>query len=297
MRPTNRRYFRAHGHGNDYLVVDAGFGLPMTAARARRICDRNRGVGSDGVLVESEGKGADVGLRIFNPDGSEAEKSGNGLRIFAAWCFSRGGFDPARTLAIDTLGGRATARLLETRAECVMLSVSMGHVRYAMRDLPMLDVDGRASDARWIRRALRVGDRDVEATCLSVGNPHAVLLGASCDEATLHALGPLVERHAQFPNRTNVQLCEVLDRRRVRALVWERGAGPTLASGSSACAVVAACAESGRVDVDADVEVVMPGGSLLVRVGRDGALEQTGPVEAIADGEIAEELWRALSDA
>jgi diaminopimelate epimerase len=296
MRASNRRYFRAHGHGNDYLVVDAGFGLPMTAGRARRLCDRNRGIGSDGVLVETAIDG-DIGLRIFNPDGSEAEKSGNGLRIFAAWCFSRGGFDPARPLTIDTLGGRTSARLIEIRADSMVLSVSMGRVSYLMRDLPMLDVDGRVAppDARWVRRALTMGAQVVEATCLSVGNPHAVLLGAPCDEATLHSLGPMAERHTQFPKRTNVQLCEVTDRRRVRALVWERGAGPTLASGSSACAVVAACVENGSVDVDSDVEVVMPGGSLTVRVGRDGTLEQAGPVEPIADGEIADELWRALS--
>jgi diaminopimelate epimerase len=295
----SRRYYRAHGLGNDYLVVGPKFGLTMTAARARLLCDRHRGVGSDGVLVAGAAQGADLAVRIFNPDGSEAEKSGNGVRIFAAWAWARGGCGADRPLAIDTLGGRVFARCGPRASDHVLITVSMGKVSFRMRDLPMLASDGSAppDDATWIGRPLAVGERSIATTCLSVGNPHAVLLGAPCDETNLAELGPLVERHAQFPRRVNVQLCQPLDRRRVRALVWERGAGPTLASGSSACAVAAACAEAGHVVRDAVVEVQMPGGSLIVRVGADGAVEQTGPVAEIADGIIAKDLWRALSAA
>lgn len=296
-----RSYFRAHGLGNDYLVVDeASFGLPMSAARATLLCDRHRGVGSDGVLVAVPAKqrGA-VAVRIFNPDGSEAEKSGNGVRIFAAWCYARAGHEALRPLAIETLGGPVSARLVERGAEGVILCVGMGRVSFRMADLPMLREGGAvpSADECWVDRELTIGGRAVRATCLSVGNPHAVLLGAPCDEATLAALGPLVEAHAQFPRRTNVQLCEVIDRRTVRALIWERGAGPTLASGSSACAVVAACVEAGTLDVDAEIAVRMPGGVLGVRIAHDGALQQTGPVEEIGDGVIADDLWRRLSDA
>jgi diaminopimelate epimerase len=296
-RPS-RRYHRAHGLGNDYLVLDEGFGLPMTDARARLLCDRHRGVGSDGVLLATRPqKGADAAVRIFNPDGSEAEKSGNGVRIFAAWCYARRRFDRKKPIVIETLGGRVRARLQKRLAEGVLLTVEMGRASFLMRDLPMLAPDGRpaAADATWVGRPLGIGERSIAATCLSVGNPHAVLVGAPCDEKNLAELGPLVENHAQFPHRVNMQLCEVLDRRRVRALVWERGAGPTLASGSSACAVAAAGVESGRLDADVELEVVMPGGRLWVRVGSDRTLLQTGPVEEIADGEIADDLWRALS--
>jgi diaminopimelate epimerase len=292
-----RAFRRAHGLGNDYLVVDGEhFGLTMDAARARLLCDRHRGVGSDGVLVGGAASGdADIAVRIFNPDGSEAEKSGNGVRIFAADCFDRG-LGATGSLRIETLGGLVTAQLRERRPALSILSVSMGVVRYAMRALPMLDADGSVPgvDDTWVERALMIGGRPVTATCVSVGNPHAVLLSAPCDEATLLDLGPQVEHHAQFPQRTNVQLCEVLDRGRVRALIWERGAGPTLASGSSACAVVAACARAGHLDLDRDIEVVMPGGSLSVRLGTDGAIEQTGPVEAICEGLVAGDLWNAL---
>ncbi len=329
MQLPVRGFRRAHGLGNDYLVVDGrSFGLPMTAPRARRLCDRHRGVGSDGVLVQEEPPaGFDAAVRIFNPDGSEAEKSGNGVRIFAATCFSLGA-DPTRSLRIHTLGGEVVARLVAQEADRSVLTLSMGKVSFAMRDLPMLSPSGGPmlspsggpmlspsggpmlspsggpmlspsggpSDEEWVARPLRVGDEEPVVTCLSVGNPHVVLLDAPCDEATLARLGPEIERHPQFPRRTNVQLCSVVDRRRVRALIWERGAGPTLASGSSACAVVAACVRAGRLDLGQDIDVDMPGGSLRVRVHEGYALEQTGPVERICDGVVADELWCALSD-
>jgi diaminopimelate epimerase len=286
----SRRFDRAHGLGNDYLVVSRDFGLPLDEARVRRVCDRNRGVGSDGILLEcAPPTGFDAAVRIFNPDGSEAEKSGNGVRIFAAWCFANGAARD-RALRIHTLGGPVEAHFLEARDHAVWLRVSMGHVRWEMSALPMI-----GEGEHWTRRPLRIGDEDVIATCLSVGNPHAVLLGAACDETTLLRLGPLVEHHAQFPRRTNVQLCAPIDRRTVRALIWERGAGPTLASGSSACAVVAACVEAGLVDRDEDITVQMPGGALRVRIDRDDALEQVGPVQAIAHGEISEDLWSELA--
>ncbi len=291
-----RGFHRAHGLGNDYLVVDeATFGLPLTPEAVVRICDRHRGVGSDGILVNvTPPADADVAVRIFNPDGSEAEKSGNGVRIFAAWVFGNG-YERSRELRIHTLGGLVRARFIEERDHAVWLRLSMGKADFAMRALPMLNEDGtEPTAARWTRRDLRVGDEQMRATCLSMGNPHAVLLGAPCDEATLRRLGPRVERHAQFPKRTNVQLCEVLDRRRVRALIWERGAGETMASGSSACAVVAACAEAGTIDRGVDVAVVMPGGTLMVKIHANDEVEQTGPVAVICDGSVADDLWDLL---
>lgn len=292
-----RGFHRAHGLGNDYLVVDeATFGLGVSGPVAARICDRNRGVGSDGVLVHiAAPDGHDAAVRIFNPDGSEAEKSGNGVRIFAAWCFANG-FDLGAELRIFTMGGTVRVSYVERKAGAVFLRVSMGRASFRMGALPMIAADGRdaGADEVWTRKPLRIGDEDVVTTCVSMGNPHAVLLGARCDDETLTRLGPRVEQHAQFPRRTNVQLCEVLDRRRVRMLVWERGAGPTLASGSSACAVVAACAEAGTVDRDADVTVVMPGGTLIVRIGEDDSVEQLGPVQAICEGTISDDLWSEL---
>jgi diaminopimelate epimerase len=288
-------FVRSHGLGNDYLVVDgARFGVTLDEARIRRICDRHMGVGSDGILemvpAPQEG-GFDVALRIYNPDGSEAEKSGNGVRIFAKFCFDHG-YAPsgASRLRIHTLGGPVEAELIARERDRTVLKLSMGRVSFRCADLPMtgpMDENGE-----WIQRPLEVGDRRFVATCLSVGNPHAVLFDAPFDEATARKYGPLVENHAQFPRRTNVQLVRVRDRSTVEALIWERGAGWTLASGTSSCAVAAACVRAGLVDKQ--VSVVMPGGTLEVLVHDDWRIEQIGFAQEIAVGKIAADLAAEL---
>jgi diaminopimelate epimerase len=162
----------------------------------------------------------------------------------------------------------------------------MGKVSFKCADLPMTGAD------EWVEKKLKVGDREFTATCLSVGNPHCVLLDAPFDEATAKKYGPLVENHAQFPRRTNVQLVQVVDRSTVKALIWERGAGWTLSSGSSSCAVASACVRAGLTD--RQVKVVMPGGTLDVVVGEDWSLEQIGFAQEIAVGQISGDLWSAL---
>ena len=166
--------------------------------------------------------------------------------------------------------------------------MSMGRVSFRCADLPM---DGRGVD-EWVQRPLEVGGRSFIATCLSVGNPHAVLFDAPFDEASARQWGPLVENHAQFPRRTNVQLDSAVDRSTVRALIWERGAGWTLASGTSSCAVAAACVRAGLTD--RRVQVVMPGGTLEVVVGEDWQLEQVGFAQEVAVGRLSADLLATL---
>jgi diaminopimelate epimerase len=283
------QFVRGHGLGNDYLVVDgARFGVALTEARIRRICDRHTGVGSDGILeLVAPSAGFDAAVRIFNPDGSEAEKSGNGVRIFAKFCLDHG-YVAGAPLRIHTLGGPVEAQLVARQDDRTVLRLSMGRVSFRCADLPML---GDGAD-EWVERKLTVGDRQFTATCLSVGNPHAVLLDAPFDEATARQYGPLVENHARFPRRTNVQLVQVVDRTTVRALIWERGAGWTLASGTSSCAVAAACVRAGLTD--RAVKVVMPGGTLDVIVHDDWRLEQVGFAQEIAVGALAPDLVAAL---
>jgi diaminopimelate epimerase len=284
-------YVRSHGLGNDYLVVDGEhFGLPLSPARIVAICDRHRGVGSDGILERvAAPAGFDAAVRIYNPDGSEAEKSGNGVRIFAKFCFDHGYYaTTGKPIRIHTPGGPVSAELVAREADRTVLRVSMGRVSFRCADLPM---DGLGNE-EWIERKLEVGDRQITATCLSVGNPHAVLFDAPFVEAAVRKYGPLVENHAQFPRRTNVQFVEVVDRKSVRALIWERGAGWTLSSGSSSCAVAAACVRAGLTD--RHVKVVMPGGTLDVVVGDDWQLEQIGFAQEIAVGKIADDLASAL---
>jgi diaminopimelate epimerase len=246
-----------HALGNDYLVLDARrFGAALGPARVRALCDRHRGLGSDGVLALVPSRRADFGARIWNPDGSRAEKSGNGLRILARFLHDHG-YTRARDFTIETPGGIARAELLPGRA----VRVSMGRARFARR------------------HRLRVAGRAFEVSVLSVGNPHCVIFVARLRAQDLRRLGPQVERHRAFPRRTNVQLARVRSRRAIDALVWERGAGETAASGSSACAVAAAARRRGLVDTR--VAVRMPGGTLEVEIDADFSLRLTGPVERV----------------
>jgi diaminopimelate epimerase len=247
-----------HALGNDYLVLDARrFGETLSPARVRALCDRNRGLGSDGILALVPSRRADFGLRIWNPDGSRAEKSGNGLRIFARFLRDHG-YTGARAFTIETRGGIARAELLSARGD---VRVSMGRVRFGRRD------------------RLRVAGRALPVTVLSVGNPHCVIFVPRLRVEDLRRLGPLVERHTAFPRRTNVQLARVRSRRAIDALVWERGAGETAASGSSACAVAAAARRAGLVGDR--VSVRMPGGALDVEIDPDFSLRLTGPVTPV----------------
>ena len=270
-------FVRGHGLGNDYLVVDGErFGVELTPARIVAICDRHTGVGSDGILERvpaPDGFGAAV--RIYNPDGSEAEKSGNGTRIFAKFCFDHGYAPAEAPLRMHTLGGPVTAQLVARQPDRTVLRMSMGGVTF-----------------EWTEEPLTVGDRTFRTTSLSVGNPHCVLFDAPFDEASARKYGPLVENHPKFPKRTNVQLIQPVDRATVRALIWERGAGWTLASGTSSCAVAAACVRAGLTD--RHVRVVMPGGTLEVTVDDDWQLEQIGFAQEIARGTLSCDLLRAI---
>jgi diaminopimelate epimerase len=231
-------------------------------------------VGSDGVLEVTEPRGADFAVRIHNPDGSEAEKSGNGLRIFAKFLYDHGYTDQER-FTIDTLGGRVTAAL----------TVAVGRVTAVRVDM------GRAVIDRAVTR-LEVDGETLDVTVLSVGNPHCVTVVPDLDTVDLFRWGPLIENHPQFPLRTNVQFAQVLDRAHVRALIWERGAGHTLASGSSSCAVVAACRDRGFVDDQ--VTVHMEGGDLEITFRKDGEIEMEGPVEEVCAGNLSAEMLRHL---
>ena len=260
-------FVRSHGLGNDYLVMDPAFEL--TAERVRLICDRHLGVGSDGILVVAKHPDADFAVRILNPDGSEAEKSGNGLRIFAKFLHDHG-YTKKTEFTIHTLGGIVRVQLL---AHAVRVEM------------------GRATIDRQLTK-LEVAGRMLDITSLSVGNPHCVTI---VDQLTpdLLKLGPAIENHPSFPNRTNVQFAQVLDRSNVRALIWERGAGHTLASGSSSCAVATACYDRGLVD--GKVTVHMEGGDLTIELSSQLDLVMTGPVEEICTGTLSEDLKRRLS--
>jgi len=280
-------FVRGHGLGNDYLVMDeADLDFPLAQASIRWICHRNWGVGSDGILLRTPSSTADVGLRIFNPDGSEAEKSGNGLRIFAKYLWERGGLRNS-PLRIETKGGlvEAVCHLADGRVTGV--TVEMGRATFRAPEIPM-----NGPDREVVAVPLQVGERAFTVTCVSVGNPHCVVFTDRLDDGETRAWGPRIETHPAFPNRTNVQFARVLRRDRAEIRIWERGAGYTLASGSSACAVAAAAVRNGFTD--GALTIAMPGGELHIEVRPDFSIRLRGPVAEVCVGELSPDFLRAL---
>jgi diaminopimelate epimerase len=278
-------FTKGHGLGNDYLVFrETDLHGPLGPDAIVRICDRNWGVGSDGILLLTESPRADFGLRIFNPDGSEAEKSGNGLRIFAKYLWDHG-FAKHTTFTVDTKGGVVECRCHVRDDRVHAVTVEMGRATFQASEIPMTGVRGEAVG---VELALPEG-RTVTATAVSVGNPHCVVFVDALDEATTRATGPLLERHGAFPNRTNVQFVQPVSRTQIDIQIWERGAGWTLASGSSSCAAASAAVKNGRCD-HGRVTVTMPGGELTVDVRPDWSLKLEGPVEEVYTGALSLEF-------
>jgi len=272
------RFFRAHGLGNDYLAVDLD-ALPhhLSPPAVRLICDRHRGIGSDGILARVGSDAARFGLRIFNPDGSEAEKSGNGLRIFAAYLHSVGAVEPRRRFDVETAGGVVEMEILdEPAAGEWVVDVEMGAASFRGAAVGLVGPD-RESDRELLQ--LPSGER-LDCTLLSLGNPHCVVFQDELDPERLRRIAPHVSTHPWFERGTNVQFARVDTSNSVEAWVWERGAGETLASGSSACAVAAAAVRRGLL-AERLVSVRMPGGTLDVEVRDDWSLRLRGPVEDV----------------
>ncbi len=269
-------FVKGHGLGNDYIVLDGErLGIALTPERVRLLCHRNLGLGADGV-VEVSKRGDLFFARIWNPDGSEAERSGNGLRI-AAKFLSDHGYTIESTFVIETIAGPVTTEVYRRAGRVHAVRLEMG----------------RATIDRSVR-SLELGRERLDVTIVSVGNPHCVIFGEPLTRERLFAIGPLVERHARFPDRINVQLAVAETRNRARALVWERGAGHTLASGTSACAVAAACFDRGLVE--GTVSVVMEGGQLELEVGPDLSLVMTGPAEEVYVGLLSPDLRQRLTE-
>jgi len=282
---TDIRFFKYHGLGNDYLIIDPNVGdMNLTPDAIRLICDRNRGIGSDGILYGPIKEGKSLKVRIFNPDGSEAEKSGNGLRIFAKYLFEHR-YVTSKEFSIRTLGGTVQVHIQDQTATSIR--IEMGKVTFRSSQIPVAGPDREV-----VGEALDIGGRRYQVTCLSIGNPHCVIPMADLSEAKARELGPLVENHALFPNRINMQLLKVLDRHAIEIRIWERGAGYTLASGSSSCAAATAAHRLGLVD--SPITAHMPGGKLLIEIDDSGSVHMTGPAEGVMEGTFHQDLLKRL---
>jgi diaminopimelate epimerase len=278
-------FAKGHGLGNDYLVLSqADLPRPLSQTAVVRLCDRNWGVGADGILLLVPSSRADFGLRIFNPDGSEAEKSGNGLRIFAKYLWDHG-LATKETFAVETKGGVVECKCHVRDGRVGFVTVEMGRVTFRAPEIPM-----NGPDREVVGVPLQLTDGTaLTVTAVSVGNPHCVVFVERLDSGECRRLGPLLERHPAFPNRTNVQFVRVPSRHAIDILIWERGAGYTLASGSSSCAAASAAVRNGLC-AHGRVAVRMPGGELTVEVRSDWSLRLEGPVEEVCTGTLSPEF-------
>lgn len=281
MKIPFRKY---HALGNDYLVLDPQKiqgNLALTPENIRLICHRNFGIGSDGILYGPVRDKGPWELNIFNPDGSEAEKSGNGIRIFSLYLKDEG-YVTDTSFRLKTLGGEVAVEFLKgnlPKGKEGLIKVDMGKATFVSDQIP---VTGAKRDV--INETLEIDGKGYQVTCVSVGNPHCVIVLPQISEALARTIGPLVENHPQFPKRINMQLVQIQDRANIRIEIWERGAGYTLASGSSSCA--AACAGHKLGLIDPDVTVTMPGGTIRINIQKDGDVHMTGPVTRVASGVI-----------
>jgi diaminopimelate epimerase len=278
------RFHKYHALGNDYLVLDPadypGWAAP-TPEQIRVLCHRNYGVGSDGILWGPlpAARGA-FGLRIFNPDASEAEKSGNGTRIFARYLWDHRA-EKAGRLDLVTPGGVVTAEIQDGGR---MIAMDMGRVSFSSAEIP---VAGPVREV--LNEVIRIQDREFTFCAATIGNPHCVIPLPEISSELAVTYGRAIEFHPLFPNRTNVQFLQVLDRNNIRIEIWERGAGHTLASGTSSSAAAAVAHRLGLVD--RAVTVHMPGGRISIEIGDGFAIRMTGPVTRVAEGVLDPELF------
>jgi diaminopimelate epimerase len=281
-------FVKSHGLGNEYVVLDSeNIDFNITGDAIRRICNVNFGIGTDGILLKVLSDKADFGLKIYNPDGSEAEKSGNGLRIFCKFLYD---FKLAKSenFSVETPGGIVNAEILEKEnGRAKTIRIDMGKAIFASRQIPV-DSD----EEEFLARKITAGDKEYEVNCVSVGNPHCVIIKDKLDIDEIKKYGPLLENNKLFPNRINVQFVKIISDNLVEILIWERGAGYTLASGSSSCAVASVLVKRGFAD--RHLIVKMQGGLLTIEIDDKWNIRMTGEVREIASGVLSAELINDL---
>ena len=283
----NIAFTKYHALGNDYIVIDPKqLTAPLTTEQVKLICHRNFGVGSDGILLGPlPSASARCALKIYNPDGSIAEKSGNGVRIFSRYLWDTK-FVGNEEFALQTDGGIVRSTVFDGGK---MVRVEMGKVSFDSEKIPVT-----GSPREVINEKIAVGGREFSFCAATIGNPHCVLPLPEISAKLAHEFGPLLEVHPNFPRKTNVQFLKVLDRANIAIEIWERGAGYTLASGSSSSASAAVAHKLGLVDKN--VTVHCPGGLIEIEI-RDGFdILMTGSLTRVAEGVIAPEMFTVKLD-
>lgn len=273
IRTMKLEFTKMQGLGNDFILLDdMSGGLKLAPEAVRVLCDRHFGIGADGVITVSPSDRADLKMRIFNSDGSEAEMCGNGIRCFALLVRDRGLF-PGPDLSVETLAG-----IIRPRIEGEMVAVDMGEPEFDSEKIPV-NLPGEVIDYPVVFEG-----RKVSITCVSMGNPHCVIFYPPQASPPVTELGPVIETDPLFPEKTNVEFIRVRSRGELDFAVWERGAGVTLACGTGACAAVAAAARTGRTG--REVLVHLPGGDLSIEWRQNNHIFMTGPAVEVFRGVI-----------
>jgi diaminopimelate epimerase len=290
------RFSKLQATGNDFILVDAGTMEGEWSKLARAICDRHFGVGADGLILVQDSTIADLKMRLFNSDGSEAEVSGNGLRCFAKYAIEKGSTgkissraeEGNSSLAIETLSGVRKVKAYMSGNKVNRVEVNMGLPQFQAEQIPVkVKVDIPIASGPILDYPLAINGKELTLALLSMGNPHAVsFLSRPIADFPLAEIGPKIERHPMFPQRTNFEVARVLSREKIEARVWERGVGETLACGSGACAIAVAAQ---LLDyVEPQVDIILEGGTLTISWDRVGEVLLTGPVEEVFTGEWLE---------
>lgn len=273
-KQKNLHFVKMQGAGNDCIIIDLMKSKPLNPQRlARKICNRRFGVGADQLLLLGKSRKADFKMQIFNADGSEAEMCGNGIRCLARY-IREAGYTSKKEMTVETLAG-----IREVKVSSKAVEVNLGEPRLKGKEIPV-NLSGRI-----INRPLKIDSKDFRITCLSLGNPHCVIYQENLDAFPVEKYGPLLEHYHLFPHRTNISFVNVLSTGELKARIWERGVGETLACGTAAAASLVASVLNGFTD--RKVKIELPGGKLEVEWNRDdNTVWLSGPAEKVCEGEF-----------
>ncbi|MCM1270068.1 MAG: diaminopimelate epimerase [Ruminococcus flavefaciens] len=279
------KFSKMHGIGNDYIYVNCFEEKVDEPEKVSVVLsDRHKGIGSDGLVLIMPSEIADFRMRIFNADGSEAMMCGNATRCIGKYVYDMGLTDKTE-VTLETNSGIKYLKLFLGDGKVDMVTVDMGKAILVPRDIPV-DSDLES----FVSQPLEVGGNEYKVTCVSMGNPHAVIFTEGIDALELEKIGPLFENHKLFPNRINTEFVEVIDSHTLKMRVWERGSGETFACGTGTCATVVAAVLNGICPKDEEVLVHLRGGDLRIIWKNDGTVLMTGPAEYVFEGNVSDEF-------
>lgn len=279
------KFSKMHGIGNDYIYVNCFEEKVSEPEKVSVVLsDRHKGIGSDGLVLIMPSEIADFRMRIFNADGSEAMMCGNATRCIGKYVYDMGLTDKTE-VTLETNSGIKYLKLFLSDGKVDMVTVDMGKAILVPRDIPV-DSDLES----FVSQPLEVGGKEYKVTCVSMGNPHAVIFTEGIDALELEKIGPLFENHKLFPDRINTEFVEVIDSHTLKMRVWERGSGETFACGTGTCATVVAAVLNGICPKDEEVLVHLRGGDLRIIWKNDGTVLMTGSAEYVFEGNVSDEF-------